>query len=55
MDSNDHAWQAEIDRRAALYDDLDARGAWQGAMRASDYLALLALTVALVVGFWVWG
>ena len=30
MNETDHAWQKEIDRRARVYDDIAARGAWQG-------------------------
>lgn len=55
MDRIDDAWQLEIERRARHYDDLDARGAWEGRMGASDYVGLLVLTVALVAGFWAWG
>ncbi|MGB8811819.1 MAG: hypothetical protein WCC57_01400 [Paracoccaceae bacterium] len=55
MNDQDKAWQAEIDRRAKIYDDIDARDAWQGRMGATDYLGLLALSVVLVAGFWIWG
>ena len=55
MDRTTDAWQHEIERRARHYDDLDARGAWEGRMGATDYVGLLVLTVALVVGFWAWG
>ena len=55
MDHTDKAWQDEIDRRAQVYNDIEAKGAWQGQMTAADYLGLLVLVVGLVVGFWVWG
>ncbi len=55
MKDTDHAWQDEIDRRARLYDDIEARRAWQGRMKATDYLGLLALVVVLVASFWGWG
>lgn len=55
MNETDHAWQKEIDRRARVYDDIAARGAWQGRLNSTDYLGLLVLVVALVVGLWVWG
>ncbi|MBK6469012.1 MAG: hypothetical protein WAT25_05240 [Paracoccaceae bacterium] len=55
MNDTEKAWQVEIDRRARVYDDIEAKGAWQGRMTAADYLGLLVLVVGLVVGFWVWG
>lgn len=55
MDDTDKAWLSEIDRRAKIYDDIEARGAWQGGMSAADYLGLLALSLLLVAGFWIWG
>ncbi len=55
MEDTDKAWQAEIDRRARIYDDIDARNAWEGRMSGANYLGLFALSVVLVVGFWMWG
>lgn len=55
MNNPNSAWQQELERRAKLYDDLNARNAWEGRMRAADYISLLLLTGLLVGGFWVWG
>lgn len=55
MSERDNGWTQELRRRIAVYDETDARGDWRGQMGASDYWGLLALTVALVVGFWAWG
>ena len=49
------AWQQEIERRAKIYEDLDARNAWEGRMGAADYISLLLLSGLLVVGFWASG
>ena len=40
MNHTDKAWQDEIDRRAQVYDDIEAKGEWQGQMTAADYLGL---------------
>ncbi|MFZ1469273.1 MAG: hypothetical protein WAT09_09860 [Paracoccaceae bacterium] len=55
MKDTDIAWQAEIDRRARIYDGIEAQGTWQGRMTTTDYLGLAVLVVGLVVGFWIWG
>jgi hypothetical protein len=55
MNNTDKAWQDEIGRRARAYDDIEAKGAWQGRLAATDYLGLLVLVAGLVVGFWIWG
>lgn len=55
MNNSNSVWQQELERRAKIYDDLDACDAWEGRMGAADYISLLLLTGLLVVGFWVWG
>ena len=55
MSEMDKAWAQELQRRIDIYDEIEARGGWQGRMSATDYLALLALAVGLVAGFWTWG
>ncbi len=55
MEDTDKAWQAEINRRARIYEDIEAKGTWQGRMTAGDYLGLLVLVGGLVAGFWIWG
>lgn len=55
MNNTDKAWQDEIGRRARAYDDIEAKGAWQGRLAATDYLGLLVLVAGLVVVFWIWG
>ncbi len=55
MDENDKGWAQELRRRIAAYDEIETRGDWRGKMGAVDYWGLLALTSALVAGFWVWG
>jgi len=49
------AWSHELDRRIALYEDLEAAGKLPGRLTALDYWALTLLSVALVAGFWLWG
>lgn len=55
MDTKTKAWADEIDRRAKIYEDIDKRDAWSGRMSAADFAGLLALSLLLVAGFWVWG
>ncbi|MBE1206106.1 hypothetical protein [Aminobacter carboxidus] len=52
---NDTAWQNELARRARIYEDIEARGRFEGTMGALDYAAVTALTLVLVVAFWFWG
>lgn len=55
MTEMDKSWARELQRRIAIYDDLEARGGWQGRMAGSDYVGLLLLVVILAAGFWIWG
>lgn len=55
MTEMDKFWAQELQRRIAIYDDIEAKGNWQGRMASADYLGLLVLTALLVVGFWIWG
>lgn len=55
MSEMDKAWAQELQRRIGVYDEIEANGAWSGRMTATDYLAILALAVGLVAGFWTWG
>ncbi len=55
MEDANKNWNAEIDRRARIYADIDARDSWQGRMTTTDYLGLAVLVVGLVLGFWIWG
>lgn len=52
MDTNDKRWLAEIERRAAIYDELGERG--EGRLSAADYLGIVALVGALTLVFWTW-
>lgn len=55
MSESDNGWSRELQRRIAIYDEIEAKGEWRGQMTAGDYRGLLVLTVALVAGFWMWG
>lgn len=55
MSSQDIGWQGELDRRARVYEDIEAGRRWEGTMTRLDYAAIVALTVLLVVAFWIWG
>ncbi len=55
MSERNKDWSHEVQRRIAVYDEIDARNDWRGQMGTGDYVGLLLLTVALVAGFWVWG
>lgn len=55
MSSQDIGWQGELDRRARVYEDIEAGQRWEGTMTRLDYAAIVALTVVLVVVFWIWG
>lgn len=49
------AWSHELDRRIALYEDLESAGKLPGRLSAVDYWALTLLSVLLSAGFWIWG
>lgn len=55
MENNDIAWQTELTRRARIYEDIEAGGRFEGTMNALDYTGMTALTLVLVIGFWIWG
>lgn len=55
MSERDNGWRHELQRRIAVYDEIESKDDWRGQMRAGDYWGLLALTVVLVAGFWTWG
>ncbi|MGE0280897.1 MAG: hypothetical protein AB7P20_09855 [Rhizobiaceae bacterium] len=55
MNQQDSGWQRELDRRARIYEDIEAGDRWEGTMSRLDYAGLAALTVVLVVTFWIWG
>ena len=55
MSEMDKFWAQELQRRIGIYDEIEAKGAWSGRLTATDYLAILALAVGLVAGFWSWG
>lgn len=52
---NDLAWQNELGRRARIYEDIEAGHRFEGTMTAIDYAGMTALTLVLVVAFWIWG
>lgn len=54
MDSHT-AWERELDRRARIYEDIEAGDRWEGLLTSLDYASVALLTVALVCGFWIWG
>jgi hypothetical protein len=52
---NDIAWQNELARRARIYEDIEAGHRFEGKMGVLDYAGMTALTLVLVVAFWIWG
>lgn len=52
---NDTAWQNELGRRARIYEDIEAGRRFEGTMTVIDYAGMAALTLVLVVAFWIWG
>jgi hypothetical protein len=55
MENTDIAWQHELERRARIYEDIEARARFEGTMSSFDYMAMTALTLLFVVAFWIWG
>lgn len=55
MENTDTDWQNELERRARIYDDIAAADRFEGAMSSLDYMAMTALALVLVAGFWIWG
>ena len=55
MENTDIAWRNELERRARIYEDIEARDRFEGKMTSLDYMAMTALTLLLVVAFWIWG
>ena len=52
---NDIDWQNELSRRARIYEDIEAGHRFEGTMTAVDYAGMGALTLVLVIAFWIWG
>lgn len=52
---NDIAWHNELARRARIFEDIEAGHRFEGKMTVIDYSCMAALTLVLVVSFWVWG
>ena len=52
---NDIVWQNELARRARIYEDIEAGHRFEGTMGVLDYAGMTALTLVLVVAFWIWG
>lgn len=48
-------WQRELDRRARIYEDIEAGRRWEGTMTRLDYAAVALLVLVLVATFWAWG
>lgn len=49
------AWDAEIERRIRIYEELEASGRIPGRLGIVDYVALFAIVIVLACGFWLWG
>jgi len=45
----------ELERRIRVYEELESRNDWPGALSATDYIAITLMTLALVAGFYLWG
>ncbi|NMF91172.1 hypothetical protein [Aromatoleum petrolei] len=51
----DREREQDLELRLRAYERLADQPYWPGAMTALDYCLALALTVALVIGFYIWG
>lgn len=51
----DREREQDLELRLRAYERLADQPYWPGAMTTLDYCLALALTVALVVGFYLWG
>lgn len=47
--------EQDLELRLRAYERLADQPYWPGAMTALDYGLALAMTLALVIGFYVWG
>ncbi len=45
----------DLERRIRVYEEMDNTNNWPGALNATDYIAIALMTLALVVGFYLWG
>lgn len=45
----------ELERRIRVYEEMDESDEWPGALRTTDYIAITLMTLALVIGFYLWG
>lgn len=52
MTSQAKAWSAEVERRAAIYDDPGESDV--GRLGPADYLGMTVLAFGLLLAFWVW-
>lgn len=53
--TTDREREQDLELRLRAYERLADQPYWPGAMSALDYWLLLAMTLALVIGFYVWG
>lgn len=51
----DIARAQELERRIRVYEEMDEGDEWPGALRTTDYIAITLMTLALVIGFYLWG
>ncbi|GAA3544691.1 hypothetical protein [Zobellella aerophila] len=56
MDSQAEIARAqELERRIRAYEELENGDEWPGALRATDYIAIILMTLVLVIGCYLWG
>lgn len=45
----------DLERRIRVYEELEDRDEWAGALGFGDYSAIVLLTLGLVIAFYLWG
>lgn len=56
MKSKDQFERAkDLERRIRVYEEMEAKNNWPGALKATDYTAVALITLGLVVTFYIWG
>lgn len=51
----DIARAQELERRIRVYEEMERDDHWPGALRATDYIAIILMTLTLVIGCYLWG
>jgi hypothetical protein len=56
MDSQADIERAQdLERRIRTYEEMENANNWPGALTATDYIAMIVMTLVSVISFYLWG